>query len=131
EALAINRAAFPAGHPGITGVLNNLARVQQALGQTAEARVSWDEAIGMLRKNSPDGSATLARVLWRSGAARLENKDNAAALADLEEAVAMGEKFLKPDDKQLKEIRETLAKCKAAMAGGAEPGNPDAKGGGG
>ncbi len=124
EALAINRAAFPAGHPGITGVLNNLARVQQALGQTAEARVSWDEAIGMLRKNSPDGSATLARALWRSGAARLENKDNAAALADLEEAVAMGEKFLKPDDKQLKEIRETLTKCKAVLA---EQGEPDAK----
>jgi eukaryotic-like serine/threonine-protein kinase len=117
EALAINRAALPAGHPDIATGLSNLATVQQGLGKTAEARAGFDEAIAMLRKNSPDGSATLARALWRSGAARLENKDNAAALADLEEAVAMGEKFLKPDGKQLKEYRETLAKCKAAMGG--------------
>jgi len=96
-----------------------LAGVQQDLGETAQARAGWDEAIALLRKSSPNRSAQLARILWRSGTARLENKDLAAALTELEEAVAMAEKFLPPpaaDHPQLKEYRETLAKCKAAMA---------------
>lgn len=78
----------------------------------------------MLRKNSPNGSALLARVLWLSGSARLENKDAAAALPELQEAVAMAENHLKPDDKQIKEYSETLAACRAALA---ERGEPDAK----
>jgi eukaryotic-like serine/threonine-protein kinase len=124
EALAIRRVALPAGHPDIATNLSNLARAQQALVQTAEARAGFDEAIAMLRESSSNGSALLARVLWRSGSARLENKDLAAALAELEEAVAMAAKTLPPDHPQLKEYRETLAKCKAAMAG---QGTPDAK----
>ncbi len=131
EALTINRAALPAGHPTIARVLSGLATILQDQKKFTEARAAWDEAIPILRKNSPDGSPNLARVLWRSGSARLENKDAAAALAELQEAVAMDEKFLKPEDKQLREYRETLAKCKAALAGGAEPAKPDAKGGGG
>jgi tetratricopeptide (TPR) repeat protein len=131
EALTINRAALPAGHPTIARVLSGLATILQDQKKFTEARAAWDEAIPILRKNSPDGSPNLARVLWRSGSARLENKDAAAALAELQEAVAMGEKFLKPEDKQLREYRETLAKCKAALAGGVEPAKPDAKGGGG
>lgn len=115
EALDIWRAAFPAGHPTVLNGLSNLARVQNALGKTAEARAGWDEAIAVLRKNSPNGSALLARVLCRSGAARLENKDLAAAMAELEEAVAMAEKVLPADHPHLKEYRETLANCKAAM----------------
>jgi serine/threonine protein kinase/tetratricopeptide (TPR) repeat protein len=124
EALTIRRAAFPAGHPQIATVLNNLARVQQGLGHTAEARAAWDEAIAMLRQGSPNGSANFARVLWRSGSARLENKDAAAALPELEEAAAMAEKLLKPEDPQLKEYRETLATCKAALT---EPGKASGK----
>lgn len=116
EALAISRAALPAGHPYIATSVTNLARVLQALGQTAGARARWDEAIPMLCKNSPDGSANLARVLWRSGTARLVNKDCALAMAELEEAVSMGEKVLPADHAHLKEYRETLASCKAAMA---------------
>ncbi len=131
EAVEIYRATLPKGHDKAAGALSSLARVRQGLGKAAEARAGWDEAIAMLRKNSPDGSAILARTLWRSGSARVENKDAAAALPELEEAVAMAEKFLKPNDKQLKAYRETLAGCKAAMAGGAEPAKPDAKGGGG
>ncbi len=124
EALAIRRAAFPAGHHQISTVLSNLARVQQGLGHTAEARAGWDEAIAMLRNGSPNGSASFARVLWRSGSARLDNKDAAAALPELEEAAAMAEKLLKPEDPQLKEYREALAKCKAALT---ESGNADGK----
>ncbi len=124
EALAIRRAALPAGHRQISTVLNNLARVLQGLGQTAKARADWDEAIAMLRQGSPSGSATFARVLWRSGGARLANKDAAAALPELEEAAAMAEKFLKPEDPQLKEYRGTLAKCKAALT---ELGKADGK----
>jgi eukaryotic-like serine/threonine-protein kinase len=131
EALTINRAALPAGHPTIARVLSGLATILQDQKKFTEARAAWDEAIPILRKNSPDGSANLARVLWRSGSARLENKDAAAALPELQEAVAMAEKHLKPDDKQIKEYSETLAKCKAALAGGAEPAKPDAKGDGG
>jgi serine/threonine protein kinase/tetratricopeptide (TPR) repeat protein len=131
EALALWRASRPAGHPDIAIGLFNLARVQQALGKTAEARVSWDEVIPILRKNSPNGSPLLARSLCHSASARLKNKDVAAALAELEEGVAMGEKVLPADHPHLKEIRETVAKCKAAIAREAEQAKPDAKGGGG
>jgi hypothetical protein len=57
-----------------------------------------------------------ARVLWHSASARLESKDFAAALAELEEAVAMGGKVLPADHEHLKEYLQTLARCKAAMA---------------
>jgi hypothetical protein len=50
----------------------------------------------------------------------------------------MAQKFLKPDDTQLAEYRETLATCKAVLAGravdgsgGAVPAKPDEKRGGG
>ena len=36
----------------------------------------------------------MARVLWRSGCARLDNKDAAGALPELAEAVAMAERIL-------------------------------------
>jgi eukaryotic-like serine/threonine-protein kinase len=116
EAVKIYRAKLPAGDERVASCLSNLAWVQHGLGKSADARAGWDEAIPMLRKNSPDGSANLARVLWRSGCARLEKKDYAAALSELEEAVAMAEKVLPADHAQLREYRETLASCKAAMA---------------
>ncbi|HLP85714.1 MAG TPA: serine/threonine-protein kinase [Phycisphaerales bacterium] len=138
EAAKIYRAKRPAGHESIASSLSNLARVQQSLGKTAEARANWDEAIAMLRNSSPDGSAQLARALWRSGSARLENHEAAAALPELEEAASMAQKFLKPDDTQLAECRETLAKCKEVLAGrgvdgsgGAVPAKPDENRGGG
>jgi serine/threonine protein kinase/Tfp pilus assembly protein PilF len=130
EALAMNRAALPAGDTSIATGLSNLARLQQGLGKAAEARAGWDEAIAMLRQGSPNGSPLLARVLWRSGSARLENKDAAAALPELEEAVAIGERVLPAEHPQLNEYRTTLANCKAAIAGGAKPAKPDTKGGG-
>ncbi len=117
EAVKIYRVKLPAGDEKVASCLSNLARVQHGLGKSADARAGWDEAIAMLRKISPDGSALLARALWRSGTARLENKDAAAALPELEAAAAMAEKFLKPEDNQFTEYRETLAKCKAALAG--------------
>ncbi|MBL9000645.1 MAG: tetratricopeptide repeat protein [Phycisphaerae bacterium] len=116
EALEIRRRSFPAGHMQIALGLSNLARVQHGLGRTAEARAGWDEAIAIVRQSSPDGSPDLARVLWRSGTARLENHDLAAALAELEEAVAMAEKVLPADHAHLTEYRETLTRCVAAMA---------------
>jgi serine/threonine protein kinase/tetratricopeptide (TPR) repeat protein len=131
EAVKIYRAKLPAGDERVASCLSNLARVQHGLGKSADARAGWDEAIPMLRKNSPDGSANLARVLWRSGFARLEKKDYAAALSELEEAVAMAEKVLPADHAHLKDYRETLASCKAAMAEGTGLGKPDEKAGGG
>ncbi len=129
EAMEIFGRTLPAGHASIASTLSNLAQTQQALGQTAEARAGWDEAIAMLRRSSPEGSARLARVLWRSATARLENRDNDAALAELEEAVAMAEKTLPAEHADLKRYRETLAKCKAAIAGGADTAKPEAEGG--
>lgn len=116
EALEIRRRSFPAGHMHIALGLSNLARVQHGLGRTAEARAGWDQAIAIVRQSSPDGSQDLARVLWRSGTARLENHDLAAALAELEEAVTMAEKVLPADHAHLREYQETLVKCRAAMA---------------
>ena len=69
--------------------------------------------------------------LFETGRARIENNgegDAAAALPELEEAMAMGEKSLPPEHPHLEEYRETLAKCRAGLA---EQGKPDAKGGGG
>ena len=42
--------------------------------------------------------------------------------------ITMAEKLLPPEHPHLKEYRETLARCRAALA---EQGKPDAKGGGG
>ena len=97
---------------------------------TAEARQGFDQAVAMLRRFSPDGSPVMARVLWCSGSARFENEaggDAAAALPELEEAVAMAEKSLPPEHLHLEKYRETLARCRAALA---ERGKPDAKEGG-
>jgi serine/threonine protein kinase len=127
ESLEILRSARPNAHSDIATGLNNLARVQHTLGRGAAARAAWDEAITILRTSTPDGSALLARLLWRSGSARLESKteaDAAAALPELEAAAAMAEKFLPADHPHLKEYRQTLAACKAALAAHA---SPDAK----
>jgi eukaryotic-like serine/threonine-protein kinase len=131
EALQIRRTALPAGHPDIAVSLNNLARVQQGLGKSEEARAGWMEAVAILRQGSPEGSAVFARVLWRSGTARLENMDTKAALLELEEAAAMAAKVLPAEHPHLKEYRETLAKCKAALAERTGQGKPDGKEGGG
>jgi eukaryotic-like serine/threonine-protein kinase len=128
EALDMDRKTLPAGHPYIATSLTSLAALLDAQNKRAGARAAWGEAIVILRNGAPDGSPLLARVLWRSGSARLENKDGAggaaAALPELEEAAAMAEKVLPPDHPQLKEYRETLAKCKAALAEGAKPPTP-------
>lgn len=100
----------------MAATLSSFARVKQGLGKTAEARAAWDEAIALLRKSSPKGSEQLARILWRSGTGRLENQDYAAALAELEECVAIAEKALPADHPQLQEYRQTLDTCKAAIA---------------
>ena len=124
RALSIFRKALGSNHPNVAQCMSGLARTRQALGKTEEARRGFDGALAILRRVSPEGSPLLARVLWQSASARLDNKgeeDAAAALPELEEAVAMAEKFLKPEHPHLKEYRETLAKCEAALA---EPGKP-------
>jgi serine/threonine protein kinase/Tfp pilus assembly protein PilF len=131
EVLKIYREAKPAergaGQEKVAGALGSLARVQQGLGKTAEARSAWDDAIAMLRNGSSEGSAMLARMLWRSGSARLEANDAAGALPELEEAVAMTEKHRTPDNKQLQQCRETLARCRAKLSEVTEPSKPDQK----
>jgi hypothetical protein len=112
----LRRAEPASAHEDLASSLSTLAGVQHGLGKTAEARVAWDEAIAILRIATPEGSALVASVLWQSGTARLEQNDARAALPELEEAVTLGEKFLKPGDSQLQEYRDTLAKCKALLA---------------
>jgi serine/threonine protein kinase/tetratricopeptide (TPR) repeat protein len=114
EALAIRRASPSPGHAKIAASLNDLASVQHKLGRAAEARAGWDEAIAILREESPDGSALLARVLLRSGLARLD-EGHAAALPELEEAKAMADNWLPPDDPDLKEFRAALTQYRKAM----------------
>lgn len=115
RAVAIWERVLGPDHPTLAAGLNNLARTRQALGQTAEARQGFDRAIAMMRKVSPEGSALFARVLWASGSARLDLKDAAGALLELQEAVLMGEQVLKPEDPQLTEYRDALAKCKGML----------------
>jgi tetratricopeptide (TPR) repeat protein len=128
ESLEMRQRLHKGDDPVVATVLNNLAFTRQVLGKTAEARQGFDQAVAMLRRCSPDGSPMLARVLWCSGRARFENKgDAAAALPELDEAVAMAEKFLLPEHMHLEEYRETLARCRAALT---EQGKLDAKDGG-
>src|SRR5262249_38315521 len=103
-------------HPNVGQCLAGLAVVRQALGKKAEARDGFDEALAILRRNAPKGSPLLATTLRQSGDARLENKDAAGALPELQEAVALGERLLPAAHPQLKEFRESLAKCRAALA---------------
>ena len=115
QAMEMIQRNFKGDHPDVAVTIRNLARARQALGKTAEARQGFDEAIAMHRRVSPTGAPQLARVLWYSASARLDNGDAAAALPELEEAVTMAEKSLPPEHPQLKEYRETLAKCEAAI----------------
>jgi eukaryotic-like serine/threonine-protein kinase len=115
RARAIFDKSLGPNHPNGAQSLSGLACVRQALGKTAEARQGFDEALATLHRLSPKGSPLLARVLWRSANARLENKDAVAALPEFEEAVAIAEKFLKPDHPHVREYRESLAKCRDAI----------------
>jgi eukaryotic-like serine/threonine-protein kinase len=118
RALAINEKALGPYHPSLAQNLSSLAHARQSLGKTAEAREGFDRAISMLRQLSQEGSPLMARVLWQSASARLggESTDVAAALLELDEAVAAAEKLLAPEHPHLKEYRETLAKCREAIA---------------
>ena len=118
-------------HPNVANAFGNLARAQQALGKTAEARRGFDDAVAMHRRLTPQGSPRLARALWRSGSARLDSKDGggaAAALPELQEAESMAEKFLPAGHPQFKEYRDTLDACKALLE---EYGRTGVDGGGG
>ncbi len=116
QALEKDRRLFKGSDFFVAITLNNLARARQAMGRAVEARQGFDEAIAVLRRQSPGGSAVLARVLWRSGSARLENTDSSAALPELNEAVSMAEKVLHAEHPHLKAYRETLAACETLLA---------------
>src|SRR5690606_560522 len=94
EALDMNRRLYGDDNSRVTNTLTNLASAQQAQGMTEAARANYDDAIARLRAASPGGSGGLARVLWRSGCARMENGDLDGALKELEESVALSEKFI-------------------------------------
>ena len=115
RAMAIFETTLGPNHPNVAQSLSGLARTHQALGKTLQARQGFDKAMATLRRQSPGGSPLLARVLWLSASARLENQDAAAALPELEEAIAMAEKFLKSEHPHLQEYRATLAKCREAL----------------
>ena len=122
ESLAMHQRLFEGDHLGVAMSLANLARVRHSLHKDAEARQSFDAAIAMLRR-LPDGASPLLDILGRSAGARLDNKEHAAALPELEEAVAMAERMLPPASLRLKTYREALARCKAALEAAMEAGN--------
>lgn len=113
--LKMRQRLFDSDHTSVAISLINLAQVYQRLGKAEQSRQEFDNAVGMRRRLTPTGSPDLASVLWRSGSARLDAQGAAAALPELEEALAMAESFLPPDHPQLKEYRDTLAKCKSMI----------------
>ncbi len=115
ESLDMYRRLYGDDNPRVTNAITNLARAQQAQGMTEAARANFDDAIRRLRAANPEGSGGLARVLWRSGVARMESNELDAALRDLEESVALSEKFIPADHPHLAEHRASLEACRAAM----------------
>jgi tetratricopeptide (TPR) repeat protein/tRNA A-37 threonylcarbamoyl transferase component Bud32 len=116
QALEMHQRLFEGDHLGVAMSLGNLGIARLALHENAEARECFDEATAMLRRLTPDGSFPLVQALARSARAHLDENDAAAALPELEEAVAMGAGFLAPEDPLLEQCRESLARCKAALA---------------
>lgn len=112
EALEMWQRHFAGDSPDVANGLSTLARCRQELGRAAEARQGFDASVAMLRRLSPDGSVLLARVLWRSANTHLGSEDAAAALPELEEAVAMAEKFLPAGHPHIQEYRDTLGQCR-------------------
>jgi tetratricopeptide (TPR) repeat protein len=114
----MRKRLYAGADPEVALGVFNLALARQAMGKTVQARQGLDEAIAMLRRCPHDVAAMLARMLWYSGRARLENKsgaDAAAALPEVEEAVAIADQVLSPDHPHLEAYRATLAKCRAAL----------------
>ncbi len=94
---------------------SGLAHARQDSGDTVGARAAFDEANTRLAQVAPNGSMHRARTLWRSGAARLAAGDAAAALPELESALAMGTKVLPADHAHLADYRKAVEACKAAL----------------
>jgi len=115
ESLDMYRRLYGDDNPRVTNAITNLARAQQAQGMTEAARANFDDAIRRLRAANPEGSGSLARVLWRSGVARMENNDLDGAMRDFEESVALSEKFIPADHPHVAEHRKALEDCRAAM----------------
>ncbi len=115
EALDMNRRLYGDDSPRVTNQIINLARAQQQQGMTEAARANFDDALARLRAASPEGSGSLARLLWRSGVARMESNELDAALRDLEESVALTEQHIPADHPHAAEHRASLEACRAAM----------------
>ena len=116
QSLEMHQRIYRGDHIGVAMSLLNLAKVRRALHKPAEARQSIDPAVAMFRRLTPDGSSPLVQCLRQSAALHLDDGDAAAALPDLEEAVALGEKSLSPEDSELQHCREMLVSCKQALA---------------
>jgi len=115
EAVDISKRIYPGDHPLTSLTSSRVARICQAMGRSDEARKWFDEWVAMERRMNPNGSPTVARALWRSANARLENKDAAGALPEYEEVVTMAEQKLPADHPFQKEYRDALAKCREAL----------------
>jgi len=79
--------------------------------------VDWNN-LGALHQDQDlraKAESTLARALWRSASARLENGKQPTALRELEASVAMAEKLLLAENLQLAEYRDTLRQGKTAI----------------
>ena len=114
ESLQMHQRLYPGDHMGVALSFSNLARVRHSLHKEVEARQGFDAAVAMLRR-LPDGATPLLDILARSAAARLDTKDEAGALPELEEVVAMAEKRFQPASPRLQAYRDALARCKAAL----------------
>jgi serine/threonine protein kinase/tetratricopeptide (TPR) repeat protein len=117
QSLEMHQRLIKDDHMGVAMSLANLARARHALHQHEQARQSFDAALAMLRR-LPDGAEPLVGTLWRSAHAHLDNNEGPAALAELEETVALAEKVLPVASPKLATYRAALAQCKAAVEAG-------------
>jgi tetratricopeptide (TPR) repeat protein len=67
EALEIDKAALPKGHPGIALSLNNLAGLLQTIGRYAEAEPLFREALEISQAALPKGHPDIASCLNKLG----------------------------------------------------------------
>lgn len=109
ESLEMSRRIHKGDHPEVvTGLLNLAALRGRDPARASETKAGYDEAVAMLRRLSPNGSAALASALWKSGTWKRANGDAGGGLSELKEAVEVGERVLPAGHKDLEKYREAV-----------------------
>ncbi len=145
RALTIYEKVSGPDHPDLANPLMHLGAVHARAGEAEASRREFDRAIKILRRASPGGSSMMIAVLHESARARVDGgRDTGrpggaagawagaeptevearAALSELEEATAIGEKLLRPDHPRLLRVRRDRDHCRKILAERAADGRP-------